>query len=460
MASIFMFQNLAHRLSGIFDKLRSRGVLTEDDVNAALREIRQALLEADVALPAVKQFVEQIREKAVGQDVVRSVTPGQMVVKIVHDHLVDFLGREVTELTLATQPPAVIFMVGLQGSGKTTTTAKLARYLTHKLQKRVLMASLDIYRPAAQQQLAILGTQLKIDTLPIHEGEKPLIITQRALEVAKRQAYDVLLLDSAGRLHIDQELMEEVIAIKKLASPIETLLVADSMMGQDALTVAKTFHEQLGITGIVLTRLDGDARGGAALSMLAVTGQPIKFAGVGEKLDQFEVFNPQRIVNRILGMGDIVGLVERATEVVSQEEAAKMAQKMQKGQFTLNDMAQHLEQMLKMGGMGSLMGLLPGLGALKEKMVDSGLNDTYIRHQIAMIRSMTRQERHDPRILNGSRRRRIAAGSGCTVPEVNRLLKQHLQMQQAFKKVGKLGGTKGLLPQGLFSGLKNLVGRH
>lgn len=452
-----MFQNLTSRLNGIFDKLRNRGVLSEDDVNAALREIRQALLEADVALPAVKQFVEQIREKAVGQEVVRSVTPGQMVVKIVHDHLVDFLGRDITELTLATQPPAVILMVGLQGSGKTTTTAKLARYLAHKLQKRVLMASLDIYRPAAQEQLAVLGTQLNINTLPIQEDEKPLAITQRALEMAKRQAYDVLLLDSAGRLHIDQELMEEIIVIKKQSSPIETLLVADSMMGQDALTVAKAFHEQVGITGIVLTRLDGDARGGAALSMLAVTGQPIKFAGVGEKLDQLEVFNPQRIANRILGMGDIVGLVERATEVVSQEEAAKMAKRIQKGQFTLNDMAQHLEQMLKMGGMGSLMGLLPGLGAMKDKMLDAGLNDRYIYHQIAMIRSMTRQERQDPRILNASRRRRIAAGSGRTVPDVNRLLKQHMQMQQAFKKVGKLGGA---LPHGLLNGLKNLVGRR
>jgi signal recognition particle subunit SRP54 len=454
-----MFQNLASRLSGIFDKLRHRGVLTEDDVNATLREIRQALLEADVALPAVKQFVEQIREKAIGQDVVRSITPGQMVVKIVHDHLVDFLGREVVELNLSTQPPAVLFMVGLQGSGKTTTTAKLARHLTTKLQKRVLMASLDVYRPAAQQQLAVLGDQLKIDTLPIHEGELPLTIAQRALEVARRQAYDVLLLDSAGRLHIDETLMEEVIAIKRITSPIETLLVADSMMGQDALTVAKTFHEQVGLTGIVLTRLDGDARGGAALSMLAVTGQPIKFAGVGEKLDQLEVFNPQRIANRILGMGDIVGLVERATEVVSQEDAAKMATKMQKGQFTLDDMAQHLEQMLKMGGMGSLMNLLPGMGAMKDKMVDAGLNDGYIRHQIAMIRSMTRQERRDPRILNGSRRRRIAAGSGRGVPDVNRLLKQYLQMQQAVKKMGKMGGTKGLLRQGLFNGLKNLVGR-
>jgi len=454
-----MFQNLANRLSGIFDKLRHRGVLSEDDVTASLREIRQALLEADVALPAVKQFVEQIREKAIGQDVVKSVTPGQMVVKIVHDHLVDFLGREVVELNLAAQPPTVVFMIGLQGSGKTTTTAKLARHITQKLQKKVLMASLDVYRPAAQEQLAVLGNQLKIDTLPIHEGESPATITKRALEAARRQAYDVLLLDSAGRLHIDQTLMDEVIEIKKLASPVETLLVADSMMGQDALTVAKAFHEQVGISGIILTRLDGDARGGAALSMLAVTGQPIKFAGVGEKLDQLEVFNPQRVANRILGMGDIVGLVERATEVVSQEDAAKMAQKMQKGQFTLEDMAQHLEQMLKMGGMGSLMNLLPGVGAMKEKMVDAGFNDGYIRQQIAMIRSMTRQERRDPRILNGSRRRRIAAGSGCGVPEVNRLLKQHLQMQQAFKKMGKMGNSKGLLGQGLLNGLQNLVRR-
>lgn len=446
-----MFDRLSARLSGVFERLRPRGVLTEADVDEALREIRLALLEADVALSAVKLFISQIRDKALGQDVIRSVTPGQMVVHIVQDHLVEFLGREARDLNLATQPPAVMLIIGLQGSGKTTTTAKLGLYLQKKMNKRVTMASLDIYRPAAQQQLTILGQQAGVDTLPIQEGEIPVAIAKRALETARRQGFDILLLDSAGRLHIDEALMQEIQEIKKAVSPIETLLVADSMMGQDALTTAQTFHEQVGITGLMMTRLDGDARGGAALSMLAVTGRPIKFIGVGEKLNQFEPFHPARMASRILGMGDIVSLVEKASETFSREETEKIEKQLRKGQFTLNDLMTQLEQMLKMGGIGSLMGMLPGLGGLKEKL--PGIDDRVIRRQIAIIRSMTLLERRKPEVLNGSRRRRISAGAGVGVPEVNQLLKQFQNMQLAMKKMKNMGAMKSMR---LLGGLKNI----
>jgi signal recognition particle subunit SRP54 len=449
-----MFQNLSQRLTGILDKIRSRGALTEADVAAALREVRIALLEADVALSVVKDFIEKVKEKAIGQEVIRSVSPGQMVIKIVHDHLVDMLGRENDPINLATQPPAVILMVGLQGSGKTTTSAKLAKYLTQKMGKKTLLASLDVYRPAAQQQLATLGEQLQIATLPIISGQKPLEITDRALVAARAQGIDVLILDTAGRLHIDDELMAEVSDVKVKSKPIETFLVADAMTGQDAVTVAREFHEKVGVSGIILTRVDGDARGGAALSMRSVTGCPIKFMGMGEKLDQFEPFQSERIAGRILDMGDIVSLVEKAAEVVDQQEAEKLALKMQKGGFDLNDMAKQLEQMLKMGGLGGILNMLPGVGRIKDKLGEAGLDDQVIRRQIAIIRSMTKGERRQAKILNGSRRRRIAQGSGVSVPEVNRLLKQFEQMQTVMKKVGKMG-KKGLMR----SGLKGLFGR-
>ncbi|MGV8947778.1 MAG: signal recognition particle protein [Candidatus Paracaedibacter sp.] len=443
-----MFQTLSGRLTGILDRLRGRGALTEADVIAALREVRVALLEADVSLAVVKQFVEEVREKAIGQDVIQSVTPGQMVVKLVHDHLVSMLGSEAEPLNLAASAPLAILMVGLQGSGKTTSTGKIAKLLTEKHGKKVLMASLDVYRPAAQEQLASLGRQLGIEALPIVEGEKPLAIAERAMSVARLQGFDVVLLDSAGRLHIDDVLMKEVTEVKALTAPIETLLVADAMTGQDAVTIAKAFQDQVGITGIVLTRVDGDARGGAALSMRAITGCPIKLMGMGEKLDQLEVFQPARIAGRILDMGDVISLVERASEVINAEDAQKMAEKLQKGIFDMDDMASQLEQMLKMGGLSKMMGFLPGIGKFKDKIAEAGMDDSVIRQQLAVVRSMTRQERRDYRLLNASRKRRIAAGSGTTVVDVNRLIKQFQQMQNMMKQMGKMG-KKGLMRQGL-----------
>lgn len=443
-----MFQTLTNRLTTVFDKIRGRGALTEADVNAALREIRIALLEADVALPVVKEFIEGVREKAVGQEVIRSISPGQMVVKIVSDHLVEMLGSEPVPINVAAVSPMAMLMVGLQGSGKTTSSAKLARYLTQKMNKKVLLASLDIYRPAAQLQLETLAQQLSIASLPIEPGEKPLQITQRAMQMGRTHGFDVVILDSAGRLHIDEELMQEVAEVKKFANPIETFLVADAMTGQDAVTIAREFHEKVGVTGIILTRIDGDARGGAALSMRSITGCPIKFLGVGEKTDQLELFQPDRIAGRILDMGDVVGLVEKAAEVIDQKEAEKMASKMQKGTFDLNDMASQIEQMMKMGGMNSMLSLLPGIGKMKEKIAASGMDDALFKRQIAIIHSMTKQERRNHKILNGSRRRRIAAGCGQTPADVNRLLKQFEQMQAVMKKVSKMG-KGGMIRQGL-----------
>ncbi|MDP5012718.1 MAG: signal recognition particle protein [Alphaproteobacteria bacterium] len=439
-----MFQNLSQRLTSVFDKLRGRGLLSEDDVNSALREIRIALLEADVSLPVVKDFVEQVRNRAIGQEVLRSVSPGQMVIKIVHDHLVELLGSTEVELNLATTPPASILMVGLQGSGKTTTSGKLAKHIHEKLKKRVLLVSLDIYRPAAQHQLEVLAQSLSVESLPIIESEKPLAIVARAIERARQGSIDVIIYDTAGRLHIDDMLMDEVKAIQAAPKPIEILLVADAMTGQDAVRIAQGFKDALPITGLVLTRIDGDSRGGAALSMRAVTGCPIKFLGVGEKSDHLEIFHPERLAGRILDMGDIVSLVERASEVVNVEDAEKMAKKMQKGIFDLNDMAQHIEQMLKMGGISNMMGFLPGMGKLKDKIAQSGMDDKVIRRQLGIIHSMTKKERKNVQILNASRRRRIAKGAGLEVSDVNRLLKQHQQMQLMMKQLGKTG-AKGLI---------------
>ena len=442
-----MFESLGERIGGALDALKKRGALTEADVSTALREVRVALLEADVALPVVKSFIADVKEKAVGQDVTRSVNPGQQVVKIVHDALVDALG-ESAPLTLAAEPPAAILMVGLQGSGKTTTSAKLAKRLTEKDKKKVLLASLDTRRPAAMEQLATLAKQAGVECLPIVKGQDPEAIAKRAMTAGRLQGYDVVILDSAGRLAVDAALMGELAAIRDRAKPSETLLVADALSGQDAVKTAEAFNAQIGLSGVVLTRADGDSRGGAALSMRAATGRPIKFLGMGEKLDALDAFDPQRIAGRILGMGDVVGLVEKAMEQVDQEEAEKLAKKMQKGGFDLDDMAAQFRQMRKMGGMSGLMGMLPGVGKIKNQLKSANIDDSVLKRQEAIISSMTKAERKNPKILNASRRRRIAAGAGVDVPAVNRLLKQHLQMQQMMKKVGKMS-KKGGLPKGV-----------
>ncbi|QUT07472.1 signal recognition particle protein [Sphingobium phenoxybenzoativorans] len=439
-----MFDSLSDRLGGVFEKLRGRGALTEDDVRAAMREVRIALLEADVALPVVRDFVDKATEQAVGHNVLRSVTPGQQVVKIVSDTLTEVLGSETSELLIDVAPPAVIMMVGLQGSGKTTSTAKIAKRLKDKSRKKVLMASLDVQRPAAQEQLAVLGTQTDVATLPIVPGQQPVDIARRALQSAKLQGFDVVMLDTAGRLHVDQALMDEMKAVAEIANPHEILLVVDSLTGQDAVNVAKSFTEQVPLTGVVLTRMDGDARGGAALSMRAVTGQPIKFAGVGEKLDAIEPFHPGRVANRILGMGDVVSLVEKAAESIDAEEADKLAKKMAKGQFDLNDLRSQLAQMRRMGGLGALAGMIPGLKKAQAAMASSGANDKTLIHLDAMIGSMTPKERERPALINAKRKIRIAKGSGTTVQEVNRLLKMHQEMETAMKKIRKMGGLKGL----------------
>ncbi len=417
----------------------------------ALREVRVALLEADVALPVVRSFIDKVRTRAVGQEVLRSVTPGQMVIKIVHDELVAMLGEESSEIDLAAAPPVPVLMVGLQGSGKTTTTAKIAKRLAEREKKRVLMASLDTRRPAAQEQLRILGEQTGVPTLPIVAGEPPVEIARRAMQAARLQGFDVVMLDTAGRLHVDEGLMAEVEAIKAATQPIETLLVADALTGQDAVNVAKSFDDRIGVTGIVLTRMDGDGRGGAALSMRAVTGKPIKLIGVGEKLDALEGFHPERIAGRILGMGDVVSLVERAAESIEKEDAEKLARKVQKGEFDLNDLLGQLRQIKKMGGLEGLMGMLPGVQQLKSKMAQANIDPHLIKRQEAVILSMTAKERVNPKLIHASRKKRIAAGAGVQVQDVNKLLKQHVQMVDMMKKVGKLG-KKGLL-RGGFPGL-------
>jgi signal recognition particle subunit SRP54 len=445
-----MFESLSQRLGSIFDKLRGRGALSENDVDEALREVRVALLEADVALPVVKDFVGQVKFRAIGQQVIKSVAPGQMVVKIVHDHLVEVLGSTQVDINLRANPPVPILMLGLQGSGKTTTTAKLALRLTQRDKKKVLMASLDTRRPAAQEQLAVLGEQTNVATLPVVAGQQPVEIARRALATAAQEGYDVLLLDTAGRLAIDDELMAEAAAVRDATKPVESLLVADAMTGQDAVNLARNFADKVGITGIVLTRVDGDARGGAALSMRAVTGKPIKLIGLGEKIDALDVFHPDRIAGRILGMGDIVGLVEKAAETVEREEAEKLAAKVKKGEFDFDDMLTQLRQLKKMGGLSSVMGLLPGMGKIKQQIGEAKIDDRIVRRQEAIINSMTSKERRDSRLLNASRKRRIAAGSGTTVEEINRLVKQYMEMSRMMKQVSKLG-QKGIQRAGMAS---------
>jgi signal recognition particle subunit SRP54 len=461
-----MFDSLSDRLGGVFDKLRGRGALKEQDVRDAMREVRIALLEADVALPVVRRFVDQVTEKAVGAEVLRSVTPGQQVVKIVNDALVETLGGDTTpELDLNATPPIVIMMVGLQGSGKTTSTAKIAKLLKEKHGKKAMMASLDVNRPAAQEQLKVLGEQVGVATLPIIAGQQPTEIATRALQSAKLQAVDVLLLDTAGRLHVDQQLMDEMKAVSAISTPREVLLVVDSLTGQDAVNVAQSFSGQVDLTGVVLTRMDGDARGGAALSMRAVTGKPIKFAGTGEKLDAIEVFQPARVANRILGMGDIVSLVEKAAESVKLEDAEALAKRMEQGKFDMNDLRMQLKQMQSMGGLGALAGMMPGMKKAKAAMAASGMDERVLLRMDAIIGSMTIKERSNPALLNAKRKIRVANGSGTQVQDVNKLLKMHQEMGKAMKQIKKMGGLKGLAAmfgkgglEGAMPGLGNALG--
>lgn len=437
-----MFESLTDRLSQAFSKITSRGVLSEKDIDDAMREIRVALLEADVSLPVVKEFIARVKEEALGEKVVKSVQPGQMVIKIVHDELVKLLGAESTELNFNAPAPVCWMLVGLQGSGKTTTAAKIAKKL--KKNKRIMLASLDVYRPAAQEQLQQLGHQVEVDVLPIIKGEKPLEITKRALKEAKTGVYDLLILDTAGRLQIDEALMNEVVEVKKLAEPTETLLVADALIGQEACSVAKEFNEKVGVTGLVLTRIDGSSRAGAALSMKMVADVPIKFLGTGEKIDDIEEFHADRIAGRILGQGDVVSLVEKAIENVDRAEAEAMAGKMMKGSFDLNDMLMQMRQMQKIGSMGSIIGMIPGLSKFKSQIEESGVCDNLMKKQEAIILSMTKEERSHPNIIKASRKRRIALGSGVEVHDVNVLLKSYEQMSTMMKKMGKFGAMSSM----------------
>jgi len=449
-----MFESLSGRLADVFEKLKRRGALSESDVSDAMRDVRVALLEADVALPVVRDFIKKVREQAVGQEVLRSVTPGQMVVKIVHDQLVEMLGAETEGLELLAPAPVGIMLVGLQGSGKTTTTAKIAARLQERDRKKILMASLDTQRPAAQEQLKVLGEQAGVATLPIVAGQQPVDIAKRANDAARLGGYDVVMLDTAGRLQIDEALMAEAAAVHAAVDPYEILLVADAMTGQDAVNVAEGFKARLPLTGIVLTRVDGDSRGGAALSMRAVTGCPIKVIGVGEKLDEIEDFHPERIAGRILGMGDVVSLVEKAQETIEEEEAEKLAKKIQKGEFDLDDMAKQLGQMRKMGGLSGMMELLPGVAKAKKQMAEAKIDESALLHQEAIISSMTPKERARPKLIHASRKKRIAKGSGTSIQDVNKLLKQYQTMRKMMKRMSKMGekglarhGIQGLMPR-------------
>jgi signal recognition particle subunit SRP54 len=446
-----MFDSLSERLNGILDSLTRRGALAEADVDLALREVRRALLEADVALDVARSFTEQVRQRAVGVEVIKSVTPGQMVVKIVHDQLIETLGSSAQPIDLNAPAPVVIMMVGLQGSGKTTTTAKIAKRLAEIQKRKVLMASLDTRRPAAMEQLAVLGQQVGVETLPVVAGQTPVQIAARAMQAARLGAYDVVMLDTAGRLTLDEALMTEAAEVRRTANPHETLLVADALTGQDAVNLAKSFNERLDLTGIVLTRIDGDGRGGAALSMRAVTGKPIKLLGTGEKLDAIEDFYPQRIADRILGMGDIISLVEKAAANIDAEKAARVAAKMRKGAFDLADLREQLAQMQTMGGMTGLMGMLPGIAKMKNQLAERNLDETVLKRQMAIIDSMTPGERKNPDVLKASRKRRIAAGSGTKPEDINKLLKMHRTMGDVMKA---MGGAK----RGPMAGLANMLG--
>jgi signal recognition particle subunit SRP54 len=446
-----MFDTLSERLGGILDRLTRRGALTEADVDAALREVRRALLDADVALDVVQAFTEQVKANAVGVEVIKSVTPGQLVVKLVHDQLIATLGASGEPIDLNALPPVPIMMVGLQGSGKTTTTAKIAKRLTEQGRRKVLMASLDVRRPAAMEQLAVLGQQVNVETLPIVAGQHPAQIAQRALQAGRLGGFDAVLLDTAGRTTLDEAMMNEAAEVKRTSNPHEVLLVADALTGQDAVNLARAFDERVGLTGIVLTRVDGDGRGGAALSMRAVTGKPIKLMGTGERMDALEDFHPQRIADRILGMGDIVTLVEKAAATIDAEKAARVAEKMRKGQFDLADLREQLVQMGQMGGMTGLMGMLPGIARMKNQLAAANLDERVLKRQVAMIDSMTPKERRHPDILKASRKKRIAAGSGVKVEDINRMLKMHRTMADVMKQMGS--GKRGPM-----AGIANMLG--
>jgi signal recognition particle subunit SRP54 len=446
-----MFDSLSEKLNGILDRLTRRGALSEADVDAALREVRRALLEADVALDVVRSFVDRVRQGAVGIEILKTVTPGQMVVKIVHEQLVETLGAEGQPIDLNAPAPVPVMLVGLQGSGKTTTAAKIGKRLTEQGRRKVLMASLDVQRPAAMEQLAVLGRQVAVDTLPIIAGQAPAQIARRAIEAGRLGGYDVVLLDTAGRTTLDEPMMAEAAEVKRAASPHEVLLVADALTGQDAVNLARAFDQRVGLTGIVLTRVDGDGRGGAALSMRAVTGKPIKLIGTGEKIDALEDFHPARIADRILGMGDIVSLVEKAAATIDAERAARVAEKMRKGAFDLSDLREQLTQMQNMGGMSGLMGMLPGIAKFKNQLAAANLDERVLKRQMAIIDSMTPRERRAPDVLKASRKKRIAAGSGTKVEDVNRLLKMHRGMADMMKAMG--GGKRGPM-----AGLANMLG--
>tara|TARA_B100000427_G_scaffold305491_1_gene291557 strand:+ start:315 stop:1673 length:1359 start_codon:yes stop_codon:yes gene_type:complete len=451
-----MFKNLSERLAGIFDNLKSRGSLSESDVETALREVRVALLEADVSLEVVKEFLEKAKKKAVGSKVVKSISPSQMVIKIVNDVLKEILGKKEEPINLKAAPPVIILMVGLQGSGKTTTSAKIAKKLKDKNNKKVIMASLDVQRPAAQEQLETLGKQIEVSTIEIIKNQTPVQIAKRSLEQAKKEGFDVLILDTAGRLQIDDILMKEVKEISKVMNPTETLLVSDAMIGQESVNVAKEFNNKLKLTGIILTRLDGDARGGAALSMRYITGCPIKLIGIGEKMDQMEVFHPDRVANRILGMGDVVSLVEEASQTIKKEDAEKLDKKIKDGQFSLDDLSKQLGQMKKLGGIKGILSKLPGANKIQDQMSKANIDDKVILKQQAIISSMTKEERNNHKIIHASRKKRIAAGSGASIQEVNKLLKQYHTMVKMMKKYGNMDkktlmrqGFGNMLPPGL-----------
>jgi signal recognition particle subunit SRP54 len=438
-----LFDSLSERLSGVLDRLTRRGALTGADVDAALREVRRALLEADVALDVVSAFTEQVKSNSVGVELIKSVTPGQLVVKLVHDQLIETLGARGEPIDLNAPAPVAIMMVGLQGSGKTTTTAKLAKRLTEQGRRKVLMASLDVRRPAAMEQLAVLGQQVNVDTLPIVAGQQPAQIAQRALQAARLGGYDVVLLDTAGRTTLDEAMMAEAAEVKRAANPHEVLLVADALTGQDAVNLARLFNERVGLTGIVLTRIDGDGRGGAALSMRAVTGKPIKLMGTGERMDALEDFHPQRVADRILGMGDIISLVEKAAATIDAEKAMRTAERMRKGQFDLADLREQLAGMQTMGGLSGLMGMLPGIAKMKNQLASANLDERVLKRQMAIIDSMTPKERRNPDILKASRKKRIATGSGTKVEDVNRMLKMHRGMADMMKAMGASAGKRG-----------------
>ncbi|QWT20883.1 signal recognition particle protein [Bacillus sp. NP157] len=454
-----MFESLSQRLSDTVNRLRGRGRLTEENIRETLREVRIALLEADVALPVVKALVERVKVRAVGQEVLKSLSPGQALVKVVSDELTTLMGAANTELNLAAQPPAVVLMAGLQGAGKTTTVGKLARFLKERKKKRVMVVSCDVYRPAAIEQLRTLASQVDVSFFPSEAGQDPVEIAKAAVAAARREVIDVLLVDTAGRLHVDEAMMQEIKALHGAINPIETLFVVDSMTGQDAANVAKAFSDALPLTGVVLTKTDGDARGGAALSVRYVTGRPIKFLGAGEKTDALEPFHPDRVAQRILGMGDVLSLVEEVERKVDHEKAQKLAEKVMKGKrFDLNDMRDQLEQMNNMGGLAGLMDKLPGVSSLPEN-VKSKVNDGELRKMVAIIGSMTKKERRHPDLLNGSRKARVARGSGTQPADVNRLLKQFMQMEKMMSKLSK-GGSKGLMRQmrGAMKGMGGMGG--